>query len=129
VALGSNSDPGTLEAALTTEVANLELSVAVRPVPDLPPEQATGDGYTLSVYGADRPGIVARVSALLAERGVNIWDLATHVIEGEQPVYVMILEIAVPSGSDAAALEAELSALARELGVDVSLQPMEPETL
>ncbi len=81
------------------------------------------------MYGADRPGIVYRVCYALASHRVNVTDLATRVVPGEQPVYVMILEATVPAGADAAAVEADLKALSAELSVDVAFHPLEEETL
>lgn len=129
VALPPNANPDDLQAAFAAPAGDLGLWVSVRPVAEIPSEHAEGDGYMVSVYGADQPGIVYRVSAFLAEHNINIWDLATHIIEGDPPVYVMILEVAAPAGTDGAALESALKDLGSSLGVDVSLQPMEPETL
>ena len=129
VSLAAGSDPAGLEAALVDAVRALDLIVAVRPVAEAPPEHAAGTPYVLSVYGADHPGIVFRVTAALAERRVNVTDLATRVLEGTPPVYVMILEVTVPAGADPMRLEADLKQLAAEVGVDLSLHPVEAETL
>src|SRR2546425_7013519 len=54
----------------------------------------------LSVYGADRPGIVAAVARAVADHGGNITDLNTRVIGSpDRPVYAMVLEIHVPGGT------------------------------
>jgi len=46
----------------------------------------------VTVYGADRSGIVAQVTAALAEAGLNIIDLETDVGgTDEYPIYVMTL--------------------------------------
>lgn len=129
VALPEGLDTAALERDLAQATRALDLIVAVRPVAEAPAEHAEGAPYVISVYGADRPGIVARVSETLAAHRVNITDLATRVIEGDPPVYVMLLEATVPAGADAAAIEADLKALGTDLGVDVSLRPMEADTL
>lgn len=47
----------------------------------------------ISVYGADRPGIVAGVTALLAQQSFNIVDLESDVGgTGAQPIYVLHIE-------------------------------------
>lgn len=47
----------------------------------------------VTVYGADRSGIVAQVTAALAEAGLNIIDLETDIGGSEaQPIYIMSLE-------------------------------------
>ena len=129
VALPTGVDPARLEAEVGDAVQGLDLIVSVRAVADAPAEHDVGDPYVVSVYGADHPGIVARVSSLLAEREVNITDLATHVLGGDPPVYVMVMEATLPSGADPTTLEAALKTLGTELTVDVSIHPMEPETL
>ena len=57
-----------------------------------------------------------------------LW-VATRVVPGPQPVYVMFLEATVPAGADPAVVEADLKALAADLSVDVSFHPLETETL
>lgn len=129
VALPEDTDLPGLEAALGEPARALDLVFAVRPVGEAPPEHAEGSPYVVSVYGADRPGIVFRVCEALAGRGVNITDLATHVVEGATPIYVMIMEVTVPAGADPTAIEAELQTIAAELSVDLSFHPVEAETL
>jgi glycine cleavage system transcriptional repressor len=129
VALPEGTDLADLQRSLDAIARELDLVVSLRPVPEAPAEHLRGSPYVVRVHGADHPGIVARVSGALAARGVNIRDLVTHVIEGAPPVYLMILEVEVPSTLEAKTLEAELRSLAAELEVDVSLEPMEPETL
>jgi glycine cleavage system transcriptional repressor len=129
VALPDGADASALEKALGPPAKALDLIVAVRPVADAASEQARGTTYVVTVYGADKPGIVYRVTETLASHRVNVTDLATRVVPGDQPVYVMILEATIPAGADAAAVEAELKALSAELSVDLSIHPLEEETL
>ena len=88
-----------------------------------------GTPYVVSVYGADKPGIVWQISEALAAADVNISDLATHVVGDQEPVYVMILEVDVPPGGDQEAIGSALKVIGSELGVDVAFNPMEAETL
>ncbi len=86
--------------------------------------------WTVSVYGADHPGIVHGVASLLAERSVNIVDLSTRVIgTPEDPVYTMLLQVTLPPGGDPQALEGDLAAKAAELGVTCRLHPSEADIL
>ena len=127
--VATDTDPATLERDLAAATGSLDLTVAVRTVADAASSADTGDAYTLSVYGADHPGIVSRVTGTLAERSINVNDLATRVIGDDPPVYVMIMEVSVPPGVDAAAFDADLKRLGAELGVDVTLRPAEADTL
>ena len=88
----------------------------------------------LSVYGADRPGIVYRVSQMLAGRSVNIIDVHTHYSGAgkrrrDPSLYSLLLEIELPSGTSAAWLQRELKRATRALGVEASLRPSEADVL
>ncbi len=55
----------------------------------------------ITVYGADRAGIVARVTSALAEAGFNILDLESTVGGNEQsPIYMMYIEGQAAQGLD-----------------------------
>ena len=115
---------GDVREALAPVAARLKLTVTVQPVADAhadaPPD------CLLTVYGADRPGIVYPITRRLAERGVNITDMDTRVAGTDaSPVYVMLLE-AVAGDTD---LTGDLSALRSELGVDITFQPLDSEAL
>ena len=129
VALPTGADAKALERALAEPAGALELMTSVRPVADAPPLHAEGSPYIVSVYGADKPGIVWQISEALAAANVNISDLATHVVGDQEPVYVMILEVDLPPGADAEAIGASLKVIGGELGVDVAFNPMDAETL
>lgn len=123
-----------LEAALGGPAADLALVVTVRPLPaadeEAPGEETGDDRWTVSVYGADRPGIVHGVASLLADQGVNIVDLSTRVIgSAEQPVYAMVLEVALPAGVDPNSLGDRLADVAAGLGVEASLHPSDADIL
>ncbi|HEY5997077.1 MAG TPA: ACT domain-containing protein, partial [Candidatus Deferrimicrobiaceae bacterium] len=56
-----------------------------------------GTPHIISVHGADRPGIVYRVTQALADRSVNVTDLNTQVVGSkDRPVYVMVIEADLP---------------------------------
>ena len=89
-----------------------------------------GKTFQISVYGADRPGIVFRVSEALAKAGANITDVHTHRSAGGGPsLYLMLLEVELPPRLAEAALERRLQQLARRLGVEVSLRQAEAAVL
>lgn len=89
-----------------------------------------GKPFRISVYGADHPGIVFRVSETLARVGVNILDVHTHrSASGGPSLYLMLLEVEVPVRVTAERLESRLKALAKTLGVEVSVRPNEAEVL
>jgi glycine cleavage system transcriptional repressor len=119
-----------LEAALTAATSDLELVTVVRPLDEEVHRSPDGEPWTVSVYGADRPGIVHRVSQLLADAGVNIVDLTTRVIgDDRRPVYAMFLDVTLPAGAEAGAVVARLDALAAELGVSCTAHPADADIL
>ncbi|MBF0470100.1 MAG: amino acid-binding protein [Gammaproteobacteria bacterium] len=77
----------------------------------------------LVVYGADRAGIVASVTAKLAEAGFHILDLRTDVGgSSRDPIYVM--EIEGYADQEAAELEQRLEPL-RQQGVEWRLSTID----
>jgi glycine cleavage system transcriptional repressor len=121
--------PADLEARLDPVAGRLDLQVNVRAVTDeVTAAAAAGARFAAAVYGADRPGLVARVSEVLAAHQVNIVDLQTRVVGEPDPVYAMHFELEVPAGR-AEAVEADLRAAAAELGVELSFHPDEAEIL
>jgi len=57
------------------------LTIHIRELSEQELNQSTEDqglSYIVSVYGADRPGIVSGVTKELASMAVNITDVATH---------------------------------------------------
>ncbi|MEW6721516.1 MAG: ACT domain-containing protein [Thermodesulfobacteriota bacterium] len=90
----------------------------------------TGRPHIISVYGADRPGIVYTVARELAKYRVNVTDMTTQIVGAEaRPVYVMILEADIPEAVDMQELERTLERVRKELAVSISLRPIEPVEL
>ena len=117
-------DAATLESELNTSGSGLGLIVTVRPVAPAaaPTVEPT---HMVSVYGADRPGIVFKVAEALASQGANITDLTSRVIgDDPSPVYALMLEVAFP-----AELGAEPSLELDALDVEVSIHPVHADVL
>jgi glycine cleavage system transcriptional repressor len=127
VAAPESIDPGRLEAEVADATAEMGLVVVVRPIDEGRHMATEGEAWTLSLYGADRPGIVHRVSAALADLGANITDLTTRVIgDAARPVYAMFLDVTAPPGTS---LDAALASVAEELGVSCTAQRAEADIL
>ena len=74
----------------------------------------------ISVYGADRAGIVCKVTAVLAEAGLNILDLESDVAgDKDKPIYIMHIEGEASEGVKP--LESALQIVKEEDGVDAEL--------
>jgi glycine cleavage system transcriptional repressor len=87
--------------------------------------------HLVTVYGADHPGIVHSVASTLAGAGVNVVDVATHLVaeEGEQPLYAMMMEVELPEGLQPDGLEAQLRETADRERLDLSVRALEAEAL
>lgn len=77
----------------------------------------------ITVYGADRPGIVAHVTGALAEAGLNIVNLESDVGGTEaKPIYIMHIDGV--AGEGIAALESALQVVIKE-GIEAKLSPID----
>jgi len=132
VAAPMGVDTADLQVALAEPAADLGLVVAVRPTTE-PSTRVDAPGvtsWTVSVHGADHPGIVHGVASLLAAAAVNIVDLTTRVTgTAEDPVYAMILQVTLPAAVDPQYLERGLEVAAGELGVTCRLHPSQADIL
>lgn len=123
-------DAAALEQVLAADTASLGLSVTVRSIGEETGDGDAGAAWAVTVHGADKPGIVHRVTSLLADEGANIVDLSTRrFTTGAGSGYVVLLEVLVPDAVDADGLARSLHALATELGVDIHLRPDEADFL
>lgn len=90
-------------------------------------QDAEGEICQITVYGADQPGIVYRVTNALATRQINILDLNTKLVGSEQePVYVMLLEATLPQGITPEDVEQLLANLRAELKIEVGIRIVTP---
>jgi len=117
-------DPGALREEL--EGAALDVGLASLNLDELGDEVAASPEAThvVSVYGVDHPGIVHAVAAALADQGTSIIDLRTQLAgSSESPIYALLLEGA------GAPDEARLGELARDQGIELTVRPLERDTL
>ena len=121
-----SADDAEIERALAPLTADGSLTVTVREVPAERVEATDASSWVLSVHGGDRPGIVSAVVAVIAGVGGNITDLTTR-LAGD--LYLLVAEVDLPSGTDVAAVEGELSRVAAGLGVGVTLRAAETDEL
>ena len=118
-------DPEAVSARLA-HLGEQGLVVSVLPVPETDEGGVEGTPWLLSVHGADRPGIVSGLTAVVAAAGGNITDLTTRLGTG---VYVLVAEVALPGDVDADALGRRIAEEAARLGVRATFAPAEPDVL
>lgn len=125
-------DPGEVlrDLRVVAEELNLDTIVA-HEVAETADDAGANPTHIVTVYGVDHPGIVHAVTSALAQRGVNITDLNTRLVqdEGEEPLYAMLLEVAPPPGTGTEQLNAALRRVADEQGVEVTVRELEDEPL
>jgi glycine cleavage system transcriptional repressor len=129
-AQGLSTEALAAELRALEERTDLQITLKELSEQESAPQAATGRPYVVHVYGADREGILYRITSLLAGQGINITDVNTRVLTtSSPPVWVMMVEIELPADQEEASLQAALAAAARELGVDVSLRAVDEEAL
>lgn len=106
---------------------SLDLLVSVRETSpesdDLRPPSAS---FVLRVHGADRPGLLHRMTSLLASYDVNVTDLSTRLVgAAAAPVYVMLVSCEVPTSAPLDGLQRAIVELASELEVEATLRPVD----
>jgi glycine cleavage system transcriptional repressor len=109
---------------LSPVAERLGLLISVRDAPAGAPGESGAAPYVVSLHGADRPGIVHRVTAAIAAAGGNITDLSTRLAGG---LYVLIAEVDLPGEPEP--LAADLAALSTELGIETRLRPADADLL
>ena len=88
------------------------------------------EGWTISVHGTDRIGIVHGVSLALADVGGNVVDLTTHLVgEPDAPLYVMTVRATLPAGPAGEAAAARVHRSAEDLGVHCTVHRDEADLL
>ena len=123
-------DEGALRGALEAVREEVPLETAsLTEVPAIAHGSAMAT-HTISVYGADHPGIVYGVAQALADNNVNIVDRSTRVL-GEQgsPLYVMLIDVTLPGALDETGLERLLDEVGAKQGVDVSVRAVDGDVL
>lgn len=121
--IASKEDFGDIFAPL--EEGNLSVFIrTLKPGGEKRPE-LPGDLCMISVYGADKLGIVYQVAKELGDREINITDLNTKLIgDDNRPVYVMMIEALLPEGVEVEDVESWMIELKQKLQVDISVRSL-----
>ena len=116
-----NLDILKLKSKMKTSLNKLDLSFFLTEV-DKPIKSKKSFGeYIVSVYGADKAGIVYNVSKYLADNKINITDVQTKISGKKDKVYIMLLEINIPKKIKEKNIKNQLKELAKELDVEIFL--------
>ena len=120
-ALPAGVDEAGLRAALDRHFTRDEASIVVRPFRPVkvPSSIANGTPYVLSITGEDKPGILKRATAYLADKGINIEDFE-YMLEGATVTYIG--HLTVPRKLHIRQVQEELRDRLAELGMRCTLQ-------
>jgi glycine cleavage system transcriptional repressor len=127
----AEASPEPIRQRLEKAGEALNLSITMRPLSeeDVRDTEDEGASFHLSVYGADKAGIVHAIARSLADLGASITDLRTTVAGTEEkPIYVMQIEALAPEAA-AETLPAAVSDAAARLGVEIAIRRMDPVAL
>ena len=120
--VAADLDANALETALADVVKAMGLTLHIDSMQGGLHQHITPN-LIVRVSGADRAGIVARVTGALAEAGFNILDLESDVAGSpENPVYIM--QIVGISETPLEELEAAVRGM-RDEGIEVNISPLE----
>jgi glycine cleavage system regulatory protein len=86
---------------------------------------ATGTTARLDLMGLDQPGIVRKISQVLAAQGVNVEELSTECIAAPntgQTLFHATAQLRLPSGMEITTMRTALEQVAADLMVDLTLE-------
>jgi len=88
--------------------------------------------YILTLHGEDSTGLIYKTACLLFDEDINITDLETKTAHreagdggGATQLYMMMMELYITEKTELTGLKSRLKALGEELGVSISLKPIE----
>lgn len=83
--------------------------------------------YRIEVSGADRPGIVQAIAAILARRGINVASLESRLSYAPfsaTPMFVLEASLQVPSRTVLSEVRSELATTCEDENLDFRLEPV-----
>lgn len=97
-----------------------ELEVNVRPYVEVVAAENSGaQRFTLSMQGPDSPGLIAKTTGYLADRGINIEDVYAYIYDRRA---LILAKVSVPAAVDVEDLQTGLADLLQEHGIVAHLQ-------
>ena len=113
-----------LHQQLETGLGAMGLHVYEKPLSD-PDDTATVgcDPFVITTKGPDQKGLVAAMTAIMADYQINVTNLQAVFKGGDDPnANIMIYEVDIPNQADPQALRQALREKARALSLDISIQ-------
>ncbi len=89
------------------------------------PVEQEGYHYSISVYGADKPGIVNSITSEIAKNGLNIVDLQTKITGRDNKVYIMMIEVVSGSETNESVWQELLKKTAKNINTEINIRKIE----
>ena len=115
----------TLHKKLLDGVQSMGLNIFIKPLDHSQPRLEFGESepFVFTTRGPDRKGLVASITRVIAEYGVNVTNLQAVFRGTDNPSdNIMIYEVDVPSDVNQKDLHADLRRTADRLGLEISIQ-------
>ncbi len=115
-----------LKKDLTEVELDLALGITLREILEDSGNRTGNSTHLVTVSGSDRPGIVYKTVNFLAKWDINITDLATKVIKGEEkPLYIMLMEVRFPENLDDETIKSSIKTLGESMNVKIEIKEIE----
>ena len=109
----------SLEVALKSIT---ELNITTKPTKLL--QVSDGRQFSINLNGADNEGIINVLSKYLAKKTINILEIETHISQAPvsgTPLFNLNASVSIPNDVEEEVIQADLSQIARDLGVEIQL--------
>lgn len=114
-----------LRQALEESLASMNMHIHIESILEQNSEFGAGNAepFVITTKGPDRKGLVASISAIIAQYGINITNLQAVFKGGDEPDNnIMIYEVDIPVDIDRQDFQQALRAKAESLELSVSVQ-------
>ena len=115
----------SLHKKLIEGVKGMGLNIFIKPLDHSQPRLEFGpsEPFVFTTRGPDRKGLVASITRVIADYGVNVTNLQAVFRGTDNPSdNIMIYEVDVPSDVNQKDLHADLRRTAERLGLEISIQ-------
>jgi len=115
-----------LETRLKALESKFDMGIHVRELSDDElKEPILQNCFLISIYGADKPGIVAHATRALADQRISITDLQTKLTGHASKIFVMILEVTAPTDMQLAEVQRTLESTTQNFGVEITVKELD----
>jgi glycine cleavage system transcriptional repressor len=115
----------SLKDAMMSELERFDQFVHIKPL-DSPMstfQMGKSDPFIITTKGPDCKGLVAGITSVIAQYGVNVTNLQAVFKGGDDPEKnIMIYEVDIPESVDINVLRTDLRDKAAQLGLNISIQ-------